>query len=115
VLPSDWEETIPSSPEKEKPDGQKAGIDKSSLMFYDILKTKNKALVKASEGNDEDFAKILQEPLGILIVKQTRTLSYFKFLALHMSKSEFSYLKTLISGFRKSAERKNKEVCANLL
>lgn len=77
VLPDDW--LLDNSPTPSQKDEEqqlngddslqstsgRMSNDKSSWMLYDILKAKHSVLLKAAEGNKDEFTKILQEPVGM--------------------------------------------------
>ena len=80
VLPPDWQrDSSVSSTKKaeEQVNGDDSlkstswlmSHDKTNWMLYDILQAKHSVLLKAAEGNEDEFTKILQEPVGTILIK----------------------------------------------
>jgi hypothetical protein len=79
-LPPDWQQESPLSSTKkaeEQVNGDDSikstsclmSHDKTNWMLYDILQAKHSVLLKAAEGNEDEFTKILQEPVGTNAIK----------------------------------------------
>jgi Lens epithelium-derived growth factor (LEDGF) len=89
VLPPDWQrDSSVSSTKKaeEQVNGDDSlkstswlmSHDKTNWMLYDILQAKHSVLLKAAEGNEDEFTKILQEPVGTILIKYLiRLYKYF--------------------------------------
>jgi hypothetical protein len=60
LLPDDWKDS--SSKTDENAEDKKS--NSSDYLFHDMLKSKNRKLVKACAGDENEFSKILQEPIG---------------------------------------------------